>query len=148
MIPHLLAAGSNRHSLTHAQKWFSRSDPTIIYQILGVIVLLVAILVIAWAAGRFQEWRVEPARRQPMALYMRLMRKLQIPLTDRWRMCQLAITPRCSSRASTSTPRSSSTAHVARWPAWRRSRLSAHACSRRNDTSRLSEHKIAARHAA
>lgn len=92
MIPHLLAAGSNRHSLTHAQKWFSRSDPTIIYQILGVIVLLVAILVIAWAAGRFQEWRVEPARRQPMALYMRLMRKLQIPLTDRWRMCQLAIT--------------------------------------------------------
>lgn len=88
----ILAVASNRDSLVHAHKWFTRTDPTIIYQILGVILLLSSALALTWAIGRFQQWRLEPARRQPMALYIRLMRKLQLPLTDRWRMCQLAIT--------------------------------------------------------
>src|SRR6188474_1060591 len=81
---------ANRPSLKFTHEWFSRSDPTIFISVVSLLGLIALALLIASLWQRIQDWQLEPAQRQPMALFRRLQRQLKVPLLERWRLWLLA----------------------------------------------------------
>src|SRR6476659_3582968 len=81
---------ARRTQLQNTQRWFSRSDPTIFITVISLIGLICLGLLIAAVWQRIQDWGLEPARRQPMRLFCRLMRQLGIGWLDRWRLWRMA----------------------------------------------------------
>ena len=81
---------ADRKSFVYTRSWFSRQDPTILHEIALVLGLLGAGLFVGWMVMQWQARHSGPHRQRPMALYLRLQRKLGLGVWDRFRMWRLA----------------------------------------------------------
>ena len=89
---HILAQTARlpEQQFKHLQDRFSESDPTVPIRIVIVICLLVIAVFLVWLLAHLQQRRQLPSRPQPMRMYLRLQRKLRLPLVDTIRMWHLA----------------------------------------------------------
>ena len=88
MLP--LAELLMRRNLSHAQRWFSRSDPTILHQIALVLMLLGLGLFAGWVFLQVQRRRAAPVQDNPAALFSHMQRKLGLSMLERWQLWRLA----------------------------------------------------------
>ena len=86
----LAQADDARNPLHWVHDWFTRSDPTIFVAMISVTGVIGTALLLALSWQRIQDWRLEPARRQPMRLFRRLMHQLGLRWMDRWRLWAMA----------------------------------------------------------
>lgn len=92
MIELLAQVAIRKRSLTAAHKWFSRSDPEAVEQIIIFLIFVGAGLFVGWILLQWQLRRAEPAKQQPMLLFRKLQRRLGLSLLERWRLWRLAAT--------------------------------------------------------
>lgn len=69
---------------------FNQPEPQIAWRMFAVFILLGIAVFLIWVLGQLQRRKSRPAKPQPMSLYLRVLSKLGIPLTDRWRLWWLA----------------------------------------------------------
>lgn len=81
---------ANRPALQFTHKWFNTPDPTILITVFSLLGLIALALLIAAIWQRIRDWKLEPAQRQPMALFRRLQKQLKVPRLQRWRLWFLA----------------------------------------------------------
>jgi hypothetical protein len=72
------------------QQRFVHNDSETGHQILLFALMVVCIIALMWMIARIQQARSRPARAQPMNLYLRLQRRLHLPLWTRFRLWRLA----------------------------------------------------------
>ncbi len=93
-------ATSHAERFKYMQDRFNQSDPTIGWKLLLVAVILGAIFALASILSRLQKRRDEPNKPQPMALFVRVQRKLGLPRLDRLRLWWLVRTRRINNPAA------------------------------------------------
>lgn len=76
--------------LRSLQDRFAEPAPGVGSRILLFFLLLLAAVIVVWLAAYFQRRRVQGIRPQPMALFVRVQRRLGLPFWSRWRMKRLA----------------------------------------------------------
>jgi len=86
------AARLPQQSLKGLQDRFAQPDPMAPTRIVMVLCLLAFGVLLVWLLGCLQERRQQPAKPQPMRLYLRLQRKLRLPLRDIFYLWYLAYT--------------------------------------------------------
>jgi len=69
---------------------FTQSEPGMWWNIMLVMIMISASLSLIWLLHRIQRRRSEPAKPQPMGLYIRVLGNLKLPLLDRWWLWRLA----------------------------------------------------------
>ncbi len=90
MIAILAQSMTRGTGLTAAQKWFTRSDPGVLRQVVIVLMLLGAGLFVGWLSLQLQQRYHAPARFNPKGLFRRTQRKLGLSLPEQWLMWRLA----------------------------------------------------------
>ena len=81
---------SRREQLQPVSGLFDQDASGAVNSLLTVFSLLAALVGILWLLHRLQQRRLKPAAPKPMALYRRTLRKLRLPIADRWRLRRLA----------------------------------------------------------